>query len=108
MSNKRVKIEQQNEEVEEPVTTEQPEATTVEPEVETPEIIKPARMEAGIIVGCARLRVRKEPNLKGTTLTELPVNTKVQINMSESTADWYKVRVKGVEGFCMKKYITLK
>ena len=106
MSNKRSKIEQQNDVIEEVIDT--PKTEDVEVEAEKPEVIKPARMVTGTIIGCAKLRVRKQPNLKGSVLNELPVNTKVQVNMTESTADWYKVHVKGMEGFCMKKYIAVK
>lgn len=55
------------------------------------------------------LNVRKEPSINGKILATIPAGTKVQIDPALSTEDWYKVRAKkGVDGFCMKKYIVTK
>ena len=62
----------------------------------------------GVVSGCVKLRVRKDADIKSNVLREIAVNTRVQIDMNESTPDWYKVYVKGIHGFCMKKYITVK
>lgn len=85
----------------EPVIEPKQQATD-KPEVQT----KPEPV-TGTVTGCVKLRVRKEPSTKGEVLTELPVNSTVQINMTKSTDEWFKVRAKGVNGFCMKQYITI-
>lgn len=55
------------------------------------------------------LNVRKEPSMNGEILCTIPVGTQVRIDLELSTEDWYKIRAKkGVDGFCMKKYIATK
>lgn len=63
----------------------------------------------GVVVGCLRLNVRKEPSADADVLTTIPAGVEVQINIFESTNDFYKVCTEaGVEGYCMTDYIKLE
>lgn len=80
----------------------------IEPKVEPKIEEKPVKPLSGLVVNCKKLNVRKSPDLKADVLTVIDAKAKVVIDESKSTEDWYKVRVKGIDGFCMKKYITVK
>jgi len=62
----------------------------------------------GLVFDCARLNVRKKPKLSAEVIAEIPLNSKVEIDESKSTDDWFKVCTEaGIEGFCMKKFVTI-
>lgn len=88
-----------------PVTPPEPDETlapaTVVETLTSPEPI------IGTVFDCNKLNVRKNPNTTSAILFTITKDTKVEINLEESTTEWYKVIVNGQEGFCMKKYITL-
>lgn len=82
---------------------------TVAPEVEEKVEEVTPKSSFGIVTGCSKLNVRVKPNIKATVASVIDANTEVIVNLDESTKDWYKVMVKGVnDGFCMKKFITIK
>lgn len=87
----------------EPVVTPDPEVTpVVDDEPENDEVI-------GVVVDCERLNVRKEPSADADVLTTIPKGAEVQIDIFESTNDFYKVCTEaGVEGFCMAAYIKVE
>lgn len=63
----------------------------------------------GVVTGCERLNVRKEPSLTSTIVCEIENQTEVMIEEAESTEDFYKVfTVSGIDGFCMRKFIEIK
>lgn len=64
----------------------------------------------GVVTGCNQLYVRKEANKESDPLCILEGNSEVKVDLNDSTSeDFYKVRTStGVEGYCMKKYITIK
>lgn len=79
------------------------EESVPEPE---PEVI--ADPIEGIVVDCASLYVRSEPNIDSEPLGVIKRDTKVRIYESESTEDFYSVCTEsGLEGFCMKKFISI-
>lgn len=96
----------------------------VEPEVTAEVVEKPAEVKEtktakapkkpktakGVVSNCASLRVRKEAAVKpDNIISVIDANVEVDINLDESTKDWYKITTKGgVIGFCMKDYITVK
>ena len=83
--------------VTEPVATEAP--------VEVP---KAPKVLTGTATCKTKLNVREEASLKGKILCTITNGTKVQIDPNLSTEEWYKVSTKkGVDGFCMKKYISV-
>lgn len=60
----------------------------------------------GIVVGCEKLNVRKEPSVNSEVVFEFPRSMEVEIFAEKSTEDWFYVcNAAGIEGFCMKKYI---
>lgn len=71
-----------------------------------PEPKKPVR---GVVVDCFNLNVRTGPSKDFDVICEIPSNTEVEINESESSGDFYKIcTASGVEGFCMKKFIEVR
>lgn len=75
-----------------------------EPIVETTEL-------AMGVVNCKVLRMRNstDTSTNDNVIYELPEGTEVRVNEAESTAEFYKViTTAGAEGFCMKKFITIK
>lgn len=77
------------------------EVMPVEPEVEQPAY--------GVVTGCTKLNVRKEPSTYGTIVCTIDEETEVSIDKEESTEAYYKVCLaSGIEGFCMKQYIELR
>lgn len=85
------------------VKTEQPmEVVTEETPGETPAKI-------GVVTGCIKLNVRKKPDVKADVVCEIVCLSEVVVDEEASTSDFYKVyTVSGVDGFCMKKFITIK
>ena len=60
----------------------------------------------GVVVGCEKLNVRKEPSINSEVVFQFPCNMEVEIFIDKSTEDWFYVcNAAGIEGFCMKKYI---
>ena len=65
----------------------------------------------GVVSGCDRLNIRKEPNGNSKTniITTIAKNAEVIIDPTKSTEEFYKVTTaSGVEGYCMKSFITVK
>lgn len=73
--------------------------------VETPKAIrKPIK---GIVSDCVKLNIRHAPNPMATIACVIPVDTEVEIDIKRSTDEWYSVvTATGVEGYCMKKFIS--
>lgn len=77
--------------------------TATEPEPAAPE------KTIGIVSGCQRLNVRAKAYLGAQVLCALDEGTEVEIDESNSTNQFYKVcTATGMDGFCMKQYITVK
>ena len=86
-------------------------ATPAEPTVEvTPESTpEPAPSPKTGVVNCELLRMRKAANTKADVICTLSEGIEVQINEKASTEEFYAVTTSaGAEGFCMKKFITIK
>lgn len=63
----------------------------------------------GVVVGCEKLNVRKEPSINSEVVFQFPCNMEVEIFVDKSTEDWFYVcNAAGIEGFCMKKYIDFR
>lgn len=77
--------------------------TLVEETVETvtmPEIIH------GVVSNCTKLNVRVAPIINAEVACMLDAKTEVEINMAESTDEWFKVCTPaGAEGYCMRKFV---
>lgn len=62
----------------------------------------------GVVSDCDRLNVRKTPSRNALVVAEIDVDTEVMIDLDNSTAGWYNIcTATGVEGFCMKDFITV-
>lgn len=95
----------------EPVDLTVSEDTNVEPEVETnvepeTEIIEGDVKLIGVVAGCARLNVRKEPNKEARVLCV--INKDEEVVIENTYEDFYEViTAKGVKGYCMKQFINI-
>ena len=69
---------------------------------------KPAEPIIGIVANCVRLNVRETPIITAKILSEVDVNSKLMIDETESTEEWFKIYTEtGIEGFCMKKFVRI-
>ena len=98
---------------EEPVVEPVVEETVVEPVVEDVEEEpeeEPVINHATGVVKAAKLFVREKPD--GAALTVISKGSSVEINLTESTEDYYKVRVikdsELQDGYCKKEFIDVK
>ena len=89
------------------------EATEVAEEVkeevkeEVVEVKEEKKPEVIGVVTCEKLNIRKVPN--GAKVCEVVKGTEMMIDESNSTHDWYAIStVSGIEGFCMKKFVSIK
>lgn len=95
-------------EQEQPIVEETPIPTPADT-VEQPVVEKKPKLVTGIVVDCRKLNVRMQMHLGAKILCELPAASKVQVVADEKHDEWYHVFTEaGVEGFCMKKYISIK
>lgn len=81
----------------------------VKPEPAPTPVVKPQppKPVTGTVTGCAKLNVRKEPNKESEIVSVINEGSEVVINRIKSTVEFYSVcTAAGVEGYCMKKFIT--
>ena len=70
--------------------------------------MKAETMPTGI-VNCLRLSIYSEPDLDSEIICKVRYLTEVKIDLDESTDNFYKVYTAiGVEGFCLKEFVTVK
>ena len=75
----------------------------VEPIVEVVEEIL-----TGVVSGCAKLNIRKEPSKTAEIIATIPEGTKVEIDPEKLVEGWYYVCTPaGIEGYCMLEYIMV-
>lgn len=71
--------------------------------------VEEAVQTVGFVDNCEHLRVRKESNVDSEELCIISKLSEVVIDLDNSTDYFYKVKTsEGVEGYCMKKFITVK
>lgn len=91
---------------EETVVLETIEEVVQEEEIVTPE--PPVEPVYGVVTECAKLNVRKEPNVNAEVVTTILLATEVLVDVVNSTEEFYKIVTgSGVEGYCMKRYINI-
>ena len=62
----------------------------------------------GIVIGCVKLNVRKEPNKDSDIISVLNQYTEVNIDLTNSTKDFYKITTfDGLNGYCIKRFIAI-
>lgn len=63
----------------------------------------------GFVDGCDQLYVREEGNKNSEYITIIKRSDEVVIDLENSTEYFYKVKTsEGVEGYCMKQFITIR
>lgn len=65
----------------------------------------------GVVSGCDKLNVRSESNKESNVLCVIAKDSVVKVDLTEddSANEFYKVVTpSGVEGYCMKKFITIR
>ena len=102
--------------IEEVVTEVEPdvEETIVEVEAPVDETVEGVNEEAktGIVINCSRLNVRNNPAITANVVCVIAKDTEVEVIENMSHGDFYYVRkgtpTEGFNGYCMKKYISIK
>lgn len=96
-----------SEELEQAVINSGGEVMRVEAPVE--ETVVEVETVVGVVSGCEKLNLREEASKDSKVLSILNKGTELVVSTEESTEDFYKViTATGVEGYCMKKFITIK
>ena len=68
-----------------------------------------ASISTGVIANCQRLNLRVRPEPQAKVLTVLDAFTPVTVDVGKSTEEYWKIHTaKGVEGFCVKEFVTLQ
>ena len=63
---------------------------------------------SGTVVDCMKLNVRSAPNSSASIIHVLDVNTKVSVDTTKMTTDWYYIYTDtGVKGYCLKTNIRI-
>jgi len=61
----------------------------------------------GVIRNCKLLNIRKQSSLDSDILGVLNTESEFVINVKQSTNDFYKINYKGIDGYCLKKFVKL-
>lgn len=96
-------------EIEEVNETEDP--VELEEEIEETEDVEETEEDntvVGTVSGCSNLNIRAKADINSEKVCVVPEKAVLLIDIDESTEEWYKVYTEaGMEGFCMKKYVTV-
>ena len=91
------------------VVTEEINVTTpVEEKIVKEEKTANKEITSGVVANCERLFVRKKADKTSQAAAVLAAGTEVKIDAKNSTKDFYKVSVKGIDGYCAKAFIETK
>ena len=102
-----VEADAEQEPIMDPVVEE--EAEQAQEIVEESQKVEESVQTVGFVDNCECLRVRKESNVDSEELCIISKLSEVVIDLDNSTDYFYKVTTsEGVEGYCMKKFITIK
>ena len=74
-----------------------------EPIIEPEPIVE----QIGKVINCKLLCMRQEPKSAAAVIRFLEAGTEMVVHTDKSTDEWYAVTVDGVDGFCMKNYISI-
>ena len=62
----------------------------------------------GVVTDCLSLNIRTEPSLDASILCSVRALSKLAIDESSSTEEWFSVCTEtGVEGYCLKKFVAI-
>ena len=63
----------------------------------------------GIVTNCKKLNLRTKPSKAAPVIYEMPADSKLTIDFDRSIHGWLCVHTEsGLEGFCMKEYVSIK
>ena len=63
----------------------------------------------GIVSDCEKLNLRKEPSKDSEVICVLNAGTELMIDSNKSNEEWLSVyNAEGLNGFCMKNFVTVK
>ena len=102
-----VEADAEQEPIMDPVVEE--EAEQAQEIVEESQKVEESVQTVGFVDNCEHLRVRKVSNVDSEELCIINKLSEVVIDLDNSTDYFYKVTTsEGIEGYCMKKFITIK
>lgn len=79
-----------------------------EPAIEN-EVVQTPKPTIGIVVNCKKLNLRTKPSKAANIIYEMPADSKLTINLDRSINGWFNVCTEsGLEGFCMKEFVSIK
>lgn len=86
--------------------TAEPVFKPIEPMEVSPEVAEVTKN--GVVTDCIKLNVRAEPSKDAEVVCVISAATELLVDEAESTEDFYKIcTAAGVEGYCMRKFITV-
>lgn len=83
----------------------------VKPEVKSAAPVQPTKpiTKNGVVSDCAKLNIRDGASTTANVLCTVDVNSELVVYINENFGEFYKVcTASGVEGYCMKNYVSLK
>lgn len=64
---------------------------------------------SGVVVNCAKLNIREEPNTDAAVVCVVDVMSEIKIDVTNSSNEWFKVcTATGIEGYCMRKFVDAR
>ena len=84
------------------------------PEVKPATPAKPAApaktiTKKGVVFNCAKLNIRDGASITADPICVVDANSELVVYINENFGEFYKVcTASGVEGYCMKNYVSLK
>ena len=71
------------------------------------DVAKKVTVLKGHIVNCEALNMRAKASIDSQIIHVIHMDDVLSINIDNSTEEWLKVSVNNVNGFCMKKYVSI-
>lgn len=68
-----------------------------------------SQSEIGTVINCKKLNLRVKPSKAASIIYEMPADSRLTIDINKSVNGWLYVRTEsGLEGFCMKEFVSIK
>lgn len=89
-----------------PVVQTMPKPREIKMVEETVDTVALPKTVNGVVTDCKKLNVRVAPSIEADVICALNVMSEVEIIITESTDDWFKIRTAaGVKGYCMRRFV---
>lgn len=62
--------------------------------------------KSGAVTGCERLNVRQTPDMTDSNNIIGVIDEGTLVDIIQTDGDFFKIRVNGIEGYCVKKFIN--